>query len=66
MREKLIDIIMSLDDARLSTIYSFVMALLGLRYSKRRDYSCRSFFAQKIERNHITVTPLLQNLLFLD
>jgi hypothetical protein len=24
------------------------------------------FFAQKIERNHIAVTPLLQNLLFLD
>ena len=31
MREKLIDIIMSLDDARLLTIYSFVMAFLGLR-----------------------------------
>lgn len=31
MREKLIDLINKMDDAQLSVVYSFVMALLGLR-----------------------------------
>ena len=31
MREKLIDLINKMDDAQLSTIYTFVMAILGLR-----------------------------------